>query len=369
MHDIYVTRPELPPLEALLPSLEEIWSSRVLSNGGAFHERFEAALTRHLGVAHLSLCTNATIGLMLALRSLGLRGEVITTPFTFVATVQAIEWAGLTPVFADIDPVTLNLDPRAVERAITQDTCAILPVHCYGHACDVDSFEALAQAHGLKLVYDAAHAFGVNLRGRALVSWGDVSVLSFHATKVFNTFEGGAIVARDVLTKSVIDRLKNFGIVDENLVEGIGLNGKMNEFCAALGLAQLERVEAAIGLRSRIDAFYREGLVGVRGLRLQDPLPGEEPNHAYFPMRVGPEYGESRDALQARLKTQGIHARRYFCPLVSDLADYRGRPRAASRYLPVAHEAAAQVLCLPIYPGLRVSEQSRIIDLLRHGRS
>jgi dTDP-4-amino-4,6-dideoxygalactose transaminase len=368
MHNIYVTRPELPPLEALLPSLEEIWSSRVLSNGGVFHERFEAALTRHLGVAHLSLCTNATIGLMLALRSLGLRGEVITSPFTFVATVQAIEWAGLTPVFADIDPVTLNLDPRAVERVITPDTCAILPVHCYGHACDVDALEAVAQAHGLKLVYDAAHAFGVRLRGRALASWGDLSVLSFHATKVFNTFEGGAIVARDAPIKSVIDRLKNFGIVDENHVEGVGLNGKMNEFCAALGLAQLERVEAAIGQRARIDARYREGLDGVPGLRLQHPWPGEEPNHAYFPVRVGPDYGESRDALQARLKAHGIHARRYFCPLVSDLADFRDRPQVAPQPLPVAHEAADQVLCLPIYPDLGAADQARIIDLLRHGR-
>jgi dTDP-4-amino-4,6-dideoxygalactose transaminase len=368
MRDIYVTRPELPPLEALWPSLEEIWSSRVLTNGGAFHERFERALTRHLGIAHLSLCANATIGLMLALRALGLRGEVITTPFTFVATVQAIEWAGLTPVFADIDPDTLTLDPRAVERALTADTCAILPVHCYGYACDVEALESLARAHGLKLVYDAAHAFGARLGGRALVSWGDVSVLSFHATKVLNTFEGGAIVASETETKLVIDRLKNFGIVDENRVEGLGLNGKMNEFCAALGLAQLPRVDHAIAQRARIDARYREGLADLPGLRLQTPRPGEQPNHAYFPVRIGPEYGETRDALQARLKAHGIHARRYFSPLVSEIPRESGRSRAAPQSLPVAREAAEQVLCLPIYPSLAQVDQDRIIDLLRRGR-
>ena len=367
MNNIYVTRPELPPLEALLPSLEEIWSSRVLTNGGAFHERLESALASHLGVPHLSLCTNATIGLMLALRALGLRGEVITTPFTFVATAHAIEWAGLTPVFADIDSVTLNLDPAAVERAITPDTCAILPVHCYGHACDVDALEAVARAHGLKLVYDAAHAFGAMLRGRSLAGWGDLSVLSFHATKVFNTFEGGAIVSRDAETKLKIDRLKNFGIVDETHVEGIGLNGKMNEFCAALGLAQLDRVDAAIAQRARIDARYRQGLDGLTGLAPLDPAPEEGPNHAYFPVRVLPEYGESRDALQARLKAHGIQARRYFCPLVSDLADYRDRASAAPQHLTVARRAADQVLCLPLYPDLDEVDQTRIIDLLRHG--
>ena len=367
MNNIYVTRPELPPLEAVLPSLEEIWSSRVLTNGGAFHERLESALARRLGVAYLSLCTNATVGLMLALRALDLRGEVITTPFTFVATAHAIEWAGLTPVFADIDPITFNIDPAAVERAITPHTCAILPVHCYGHACDVEALDGLAQAHGLKLIYDAAHAFGALLRGRSLVSWGDVSVLSFHATKVFNTFEGGAIVSRDAQTKQKVDRLKNFGIVDETDVEGIGLNGKMNEFCAALGLAQLDRVDAAIALRARVDARYREGLDGVPGLVPMGPTPHEVPNYAYFPVRVLPAYGESRDALQARLRSQGIHARRYFCPLVSDLEAYRGRASAASEPLTVARQAADEVLCLPLYPDLGESDQARIIDLLRHG--
>lgn len=367
-NNIYVTRPELPPLEALLPSLEEIWASRMLSNGGAYHERFEAALAQHLGVAHLSLCTNATIGLMLALRALGLRGEVITTPFTFVATTHAIEWAGLTPVFADIDPVTLNLDPGAVERAITPATCAILPVHCYGHACDVDALDDLAQGFGLKLVYDAAHVFGVTLRGRSLTCWGDLSVMSFHATKVFNTFEGGAIVMRDGATKATIDRLKNFGIVDETQVEGVGLNGKMNEFSAALGLTQLPRVDAVIRRRAEVDARYRTGLSGVPGLRCLGPVAAETPNHAYFPVLVEPGYGETRDALQARLRAAGIHARRYFCPLVSDLSEHRHRPSAAPEHLPVARLAASQVLCLPIYPDLSEADQSRIIELLRHGR-
>jgi len=367
-NNIYVTRPELPPLEALLPSLEQIWDSRILTNGGVFHQRLEAALAAHLGVAHLSLCTNATIGLMLALRALGLRGEVITTPFTFVATVQAIEWSGLTPVFADIDPVTLNLDPRAVERAMTSATSAILPVHCYGHACDVASLEALAQTHGLRLVYDAAHAFGVRLDGRSLMDWGDLSVMSFHATKVFNTFEGGAIVARDAATKSSIDRLRNFGIIDESRIDGLGLNGKMNEFSAALGLAQLPRVDEAIAMRAAVDARYRGGLADVRGLRCLGPVTGELSNHAYFPVLVEPDYGETRDALQLRLREAGIHARRYFCPLVSDMASYRDRGSAAPERLPVARRAASQVLCLPIYPDLSEVDQSRIIDLLRHGR-
>lgn len=368
MHNIYVTRPELPPLEALLPSLEEIWSSRVLSNGGVFHERFESALAQYLRVDHLSLCTNATIGLMLALRALDLRGEVITTPFTFVATAHAIEWAGLTPVFADIDPVTLNLDPGAVERAITPATCAILPVHCYGHPCDVDALDALARAHGLKVVYDAAHAFGVTLRGRSLASWGDLSVMSFHATKVFNTFEGGAIVIRDGAAKAMIDRLKNFGIIDETQVEGVGLNGKMNEFSAALGLMQLDRVGSAIDRRARVDARYRAGLADVKGLRLlESVVAGESSNHAYFPVRVGPGYGESRDALQVRLKGAGIHARRYFCPLISELAHYRDRPSARAARLPAAREAADQMLCLPIYPDLAEADQDRIIELVRNG--
>ncbi len=367
MHNIYVTRPELPPLEALLPSLEEIWSSRVLSNGGAFHDRLEVALASHLGVEHLSLCANATIGLMLALRALDVRGEVITTPFTFVATAHAIEWAGLTPVFVDIDPVTLNLDPGAVEEAITEDTCAILPVHCYGHPCDVEALDTLASARQLKLLYDGAHAFGVGLRGRSLSAWGDASVLSFHATKVFNTFEGGAIVARDAATKQRLDRLKNFGIVDETHVEGVGLNGKMNEFCAALGLAQLAGVGASILRRGRVAARYRAALSDVPGLCLQAAAPDEEPNHAYFPLRILPEYGESRDALQLRMKAHGVHARRYFCPLVSDLAPYRDREPVARRPLPVAREAASQILCLPIYPDLTASDQDRVIELLRHG--
>lgn len=361
---ILVTRPALPPLEEFIPSLRRIWDSRQLTNNGPFHQEFEAELARRLGVPHVALFANGTVALITALQSLRISGEVITTPYSFVATAHSLLWNGITPVFVDIDPHTLNLDPARIEAAITPRTTAILPVHCYGHPCDVDAIAAVAGRHGLKVIYDAAHAFGVDFRGTSLLNHGDLSVLSFHATKVFNTFEGGAIVCRDAQTKQHIDHLKNFGFVDEVTVVAPGINGKMNEFSAALGLLQLRGVDAVRAERAAIDARYRAALAGVPGLRCLAPVAGETQNHAYFPVLVGAGHRCSRDALYQRLVEAGIHARRYFHPLISDFPMYRGLPSAAPANLPVATQVAAEVICLPIYPGLDDASVDRIAAIV-----
>lgn len=362
---LYVTQPALPPLADFIPYLEQIWDARILTNGGPFHERFEAALGEYLGVGHLSLFANGTLALITALQALRITGEVITTPYSFVATAHALLWNGIKPVFVDIDPVTLNLDPARIEAAITPQTTAILPVHVYGHPCDLEAIQRIADTYNLRVIYDAAHAFGVATQDGSLVDHGDLSVLSFHATKVFNTFEGGAIVCPDAKTKLRIDRLKNFGFVDEVTVVAPGINGKMSEFNAALGVLQLEHIAAALARRAEIDRTYREALQDVRGLRCHPATDPSGSNHAYFPIMVEPEYPLSRDALYARLKRHGIHGRRYFYPLISDFPMYRGLPSANRDKLPNAARAAAQVLCLPIYPTLRAEDQQRIIDLLR----
>jgi dTDP-4-amino-4,6-dideoxygalactose transaminase len=360
---IFVTRPYLPPLEELLPLFDEIWKSRILTNCGPIHERFEAALAGYLQVPYVSLFNNATNALMVALRTLRTAGEVITTPFSFVAAAHAIRWAGLSPVFADIDPATCNVDPDSIASAVTPRTVAILPVHCYGHACDVDRIRSIAERYGLTVVYDAAHAFGVKLRGESLLKHGDLAVLSFHATKVFNTFEGGAIVSRDSETKAQIDRLRNFGIVDELLVDSVGLNGKMNELQAAVGLVQLRYVDEAIAKRRRADERYRALLEGVPGLHPLAPVPGEEPNAAYFPVVI--QDPVRRDRLYQLLKEQGIHCRKYFVPLLSDLPMYSELPSAAPKNLPNAHQIVGRILCLPMYPDLSESVIARIIACLQ----
>lgn len=349
---VYVTRPHLPPLEAFLPYLEAIWQNRILTNGGPFHHEFEEGLRRYLGVGEVALCNNGTTALLIALRSMNLSGEVITTPYSFVATSHALLWSGLEPVFVDIDPNTLNLDPARIEAAITPRTRAILAVHCYGHPCDVAAIQAIADRHGLKVIYDAAHAFGVQDAGGSVLRHGDLSVLSFHATKVFNTFEGGAIVCRDAATKQGIHSLKNFGFQDEVTVETLGTNGKMSEFNAALGLLQLQYFEAVIARRKEIDSLYRALLRDVPGIRCPaiDQVPAY--NYAYFPIFVEADYPISRDALYERLKRHDIHARRYFYPLISEMPMYSGRPSARAANLPVASRIAGQVLCLPIYPDL-----------------
>jgi len=360
---IYVTQPELPPLHEFVASLEQIWDSKFLSNGGRFHQQFEAALCAHLGVEHVSLFTNGTIALMTALQALGINGEVITTPYSFVATANALLWNGLQPVFADIDPATFNLDPARIEAAITPRTTAIMPVHCYGNPCDVERIDAIANKHGLKVIYDAAHAFGVRRHGHSILRHGDLSVLSFHATKVFNTFEGGAIVCRDAAMKQHIDRLKNFGIADEVTVVAAGINGKMNEVSAACGLLQLKGIDAAIAKRRAVAAHYRRLLAGVPGVRCM-PEPVHEANDGYFPILVGDAHPLGRDGLYQKLRDAGIYARRYFYPLISDFPMYRGIASAAAQNLPLAAAAARQVLCLPIYPGLEPSDIERIATLV-----
>jgi dTDP-4-amino-4,6-dideoxygalactose transaminase len=362
---LYVTRPELPPLERLLPMLEDIWQRGVLTNGGPYHERFEAALAAYLGVPFVSLFNNATTALLVALRQQGVRGEVITTPFSFVATSHAIRWCGAEPVFVDIDPRTLNLDPACIEAAITPRTSAIMPVHCYGHPCDVEAIDRIARSHGLPVIYDAAHAFGVRRGARSLLDHGDLAVLSFHATKVFNTFEGGAIVCRDAATRHAVEQLKNFGIVDEENVDAIGLNGKMSEFNAALGLLQLEGVDAAIARRREVQARYQAGLAGVPGVTLIDGGNRDGHNFSYCAILVEPPYPLSRDALYERLKESGIYTRRYFYPLLSALPMYRPLPSAAPDNLPVATWAAAHVLCLPIFPSLEAAVQDPVIAAIR----
>ena len=361
---IFVTQPLLPPLDDFLPLLRQIWDSRVLTNGGPFHQKFEQALCEYLGVKHISLFTNGTIALVAALQALRIAGEVITTPYSFVATAHSLLWNGIKPVFVDVDPRTLNLDPTKIEAAITPQTTAILAVHVYGHPCDVESIEKIADNYNLRVIYDAAHAFGVQCHCGSLLNHGDLSVLSFHATKVFNTFEGGAIVSPDAKTKQRIDHLKNFGFVDEVTVVAPGINGKMSEFNAALGLLQLDHVNAAIARRREIDARYSERLASIKGIRCLANAGEACANFAYFPVLVEPSYRMSRDGLYDRFKEHGIHTRRYFYPLISEFPMYRGLSSAHSGNLPVASDAAAKVLCLPIYPALSDADVECICYLI-----
>ncbi|MBZ9937690.1 DegT/DnrJ/EryC1/StrS family aminotransferase [Mesorhizobium sp. BR1-1-16] len=359
-----VTRPSLPPFEDMVGLLREIWDSGWLTNGGPFHERLEAALADYLGVKHISLFSNGTIGLITALQALEIEGEVITTPFSFVATTHSLLWKRLTPRFVDIDPRTMNLDPERIRAAITPSTTAIMAVHCYGRPCDLSAIESVAREYGLKVIYDAAHAFGVRLADDNLFDHGDLSVLSFHATKVFNTFEGGAIVSPDADMKRRVDQLKNFGFVDDVTVVAAGINGKMNEFSAALGLLQLRDIDAMIERRAEIDAHYREGLRDVAGIELTGPSQAARPNHSYFPILVGPDFPLSRDALYKRLRDNDVFARRYFYPLISTFGMYKDLPSAAPANLPEATRIASQVICLPIYPMLTADEVDRVIAVI-----
>ena len=361
---IFVTQPHLPPLDEFIPYLKEIWDSHILTNGGPMHQKLERALCEYLGVEHLALFSNGTIALLTALQTLRINGEVITTPYSFVATAHSLLWNGLKPVFVDIDPVTLNMDPAKIEAAITPQTTAIMPVHCYGTPCDVDAIQQIADTYNLKVIYDAAHAFGVRLEAESILRFGDLSVLSFHATKVFNTFEGGAIVCPDVKTKQRIDQLKNFGFVDEVTVAAPGINGKMNEINAAFGLLQLPYMNEVIERRREIDACYREGLKGIKGIQVLDAPKVGSANYSYFPILIGSDYPISRDSLYQKLKDRNIFSRRYFYPLISDFPMYRGLPSAKSSNLPVATEIAQKVLCLPIYPALSDLDVIRITNLL-----
>lgn len=361
---IYVTQPYLPPLEEFYPYLKEIWDSKILTNGGPFHQQLEQRLCEYLGVEHIALFTNATIALVTALQALRITGEVITTPYSFVATAHSLLWNGIKPVFVDIDPNTLNLDPAKIEAAITPQTTAIMPVHVYGHPCDVKAIQDIADTYNLKVIYDAAHAFGVEDEGGSVLRHGDLSVLSFHATKVFNTFEGGAIICPDAKTKTRIDHLKNFGFVNETTVIAPGINGKMSEFSSALGLAQLQHVDQAIALRHAIASSYRTALKEKKGIHLFADILNVRLNYSYFPILVNGEFPISRDELFDLLRRQGIYARRYFYPLISDYPMYRSLPSAQPHNLPNGQNIAKQILCLPIYPDLQNCELKRIIEAI-----
>lgn len=361
---VFVTQPYLPPLEEFLPYLQQIWDSKTLTNGGPMHQMLEQALADYLGVEHVALFNNGTIALLTALQALRITGEVITTPYSFVATAHSLLWNGIKPVFVDIDAQTFNIDPAKIEAAITPQTTAIMPVHCYGNPCDVEAIQKIADTYNLRIIYDAAHAFGVTDAGGSILRHGDLSVLSFHATKVFNTFEGGAIICPDAKTKQRIDHLKNFGFVNETTVVAPGINGKMSEVNAAFGLLQLQHIDKAIARRREIDALYREKLSGIEGIHVPGNAGQTVANYSYFPILVEAGYPLSRDQLYQRLKDQNIFARRYFYPLISEFTMYRGMPSAQRANLPAAHGVANKVICLPIHPGLLEQDQQRILSIL-----
>ncbi|POZ62637.1 DegT/DnrJ/EryC1/StrS family aminotransferase [Chromobacterium alticapitis] len=360
-----VTQPFLPPLEEFLPYLEQIWSSKQLSNNGPFHRQLEARLADYLGVEYISLFANGTIALITALQALGIKGEVITSPYSFVATSHALMWNGIRPVFADIDPNSANIDPARIEALITERTTAILPVHVYGTPCDMDAIQRIADRHGLQVIYDAAHCFGVKQDGRSILLDGDLSILSFHATKVFNTFEGGAIVCHSAEMKQHIDHLKNFGFVDEITVVEAGINGKMSEIQSAMGLLQLQYIDEISIRRRRLYERYVAALSQVPGIALHPVANNVEWNYAYFPIYITAPYPLDRDGLYQAFRDVDVLARRYFYPLISDFAIYHSEP-SALQPLPVAKRKAEQVLCLPIYPDLSDEQQDFIINLVRN---
>lgn len=361
---LYVTKPYLPPLEEFLPYLETIWKTRRLTNKGPFHQQLEKELAEYLGVSELALFSNGTTALVTALQALRITGKVITTPYSFVATSHALLWNNIEPVFVDIDPRTCNLDPRKIEAAITPQTTAILAVHCYGNPCAVDEIQQVADIYGLRVIYDAAHAFGVRYCGKSLLNHGDLSVLSFHATKVFNTFEGGAIVCPDAKMKQRIDYLKNFGFADEVTVMAPGINGKMSEFQAALGLLQLKHIDWVIARRRAIDRRYRTLLEGVSGISCLEEPENTERNYAYLPLLIDDDYSLSRDALYRRLKAANVFPRRYFYPLISTFPMYRGLPSSALSNLPRATSVAERIICLPMYPELQDEEIERVAAMI-----
>ena len=363
---IYVTKPFLPPLGDFLPYLEKIWENHILTNSGPFHTQFETELAEYLGVKYLSVFANGTLALVTALQALKITGEVITTPFSFVATTHALWWNNIKPVFVDIEPEYLTLDPERIEAAITPQTTAIMPVHVFGNPCKVEAIQKIADAYGLKVIYDAAHAFGVKLNGTSLLNHGDLSVLSFHATKVFNTFEGGAIVCHDEKTKKRIDFLKNFGYDGELRVVAPGINAKMNEIQAAFGLLQLKYVSEVISKRKNISELYKNLLKNIDGLSFQNDLENTKHNYPYFPIFIDENaFGMSRDELNVFLKDNLIIGRRYFYPLISQFPTYKGLASSDPSNLPVAELKAKQVFCLPLYPELSLSVVERICTLIK----
>lgn len=362
---ITVTSPLLPNLDDFMEYLKQIWDSKWITNNGSFHQQLESALAEYLKVPYVSLFTNGTLPLITALQALRITGEVITTPYSFVATTHSLWWNGIKPVFVDIDLQTGNIDPNKIEAAITPRTTAIMPVHVYGKPCDIEAIQNIADKYGLKVIYDAAHAFGVEVGGQSILNAGDMSTLSFHATKVFNTVEGGAMVMHDEKTKKRIDYLKNFGFANEVEVVGPGINSKMDEVRSAYGLLNLRQVDAAIAARRKVAQAYREGLKDVPGISFWNDMPGVRHNYSYFPIFVDAEqYGMTRDALYFKMKEQNVWGRRYFYPLISEFSTYRGLESANPENLPNAHKMANQVICLPMHHALRDEEVRRVINCI-----
>lgn len=360
---ITVTSPLLPDLEEFNALLREIWSSKWITNNGSFHQRLEKELCEYLKVPFISLFTNGTLPLITSLQALRITGEVITTSYSFVATTHSLWWNGIKPVFVDIDPATGNIDPDRIEAAITPKTTAIMPVHVYGQPCDTVRIQEIADKYGLKVIYDAAHAFGVEVNGESVLNAGDMSTLSFHATKVYNTIEGGALVMHDEKTKRRIDHLKNFGFVNEIEVVAPGINSKMDEIRAAYGILNLRQVDKAIESRKRVAEIYREALAGVEGVTFFNDTPGVRHNYSYFPIFIDAEkYGMTRDELYMKMKEHNVLGRRYFYPLISEFTTYRGLPSAAPANLPNAHKMANAVICLPMYPSLTEDDTARVLD-------
>ncbi len=363
---ITVTSPLLPDLQEFNALLQQIWDKKWITNNGDFHKQLEKELAEYLGVPYLSLFTNGTLPLITALQAMRITGEVITTPYSFVATTHSLWWNGIKPVFVDIDPKTGNLNPDKIEAAITPKTTAILPVHVYGTPCDTKRIQEIADTYGLRVLYDAAHAFGVKVDGESVLRAGDMSTLSFHATKVYNTIEGGALVVQDEQTKKRIDYLKNFGFANEVTVVGPGINSKMDEVRAAYGLLNLKQVDQCIEARGRADAFYREALKGVPGISMLEPTPHTRHNFSYFPIFVDEkQYGMSRDALYFKMKEHDVLGRRYFYPLISEFSTYRGLESANPENLPVAHRFANTVICLPMHHALSTEDLNRVVELIR----
>jgi dTDP-4-amino-4,6-dideoxygalactose transaminase len=362
---ITVTSPLLPNQEDFQDLLKEIWASKWITNNGHFHQQLEKELADYLKVPYLSLFTNGTLPLITALQALRITGEVITTPYSFVATTHSLWWNGIKPVFVDIDPATGNLDPEKIEAAITPKTTAIMPVHVYGKPCDTKRIQEIADKYGLKVIYDAAHAFGVEVDGESILNAGDLSTLSFHATKVYNTIEGGALVLHDEKMKLRIDQLKNFGFADEVTVVAPGINSKMDEMRAAYGLLNLRQVDSAIEARHHVAVRYREALRPVEGITFFDDMPGVKHNYSYFPIFVdASKYGMSRDDLYFKMKANNVLGRRYFYPLISTFTTYRGMPGADPANLPKAHKMADEVICLPMHHLLSDDDISRVLNCI-----
>ncbi len=362
---ITVTSPLLPNLEEFHELLKEIWDSKWITNNGSFHQQLERALAEYLKVPYVSLFTNGTLPLITALQALRITGEVITTPYSFVATTHALWWNGIKPVFVDIDPKSGCLDPNKIEAAVTPRTTAIMPVHVYGKPCDVEAIQQIADKYGLKVIYDAAHAFGVEVDGKSILNAGDMSTLSFHATKVFNTIEGGAMVMHDEKTKQRIDYLKNFGFAGETEVVAPGINSKMDEMRSAYGLLNLRQVDVAIEARHQVAIRYREALRGVEGITYWEDMPGVRHNYSYFPIFVdAKKYGMTRDELYYKMREQGVWGRRYFYPLISTFSTYRGLESATPENLPVATKMADEVICLPMHHELSEEDIKRVLSCI-----